>query len=181
VRIISGSHKGKTIFPGKYFNSRPTTDTAKEGLFNILNNYFDFETIGILDLFSGTGCISYEFASRGCTNITSVELSYKNAEFIKTTAKELKFEGFKSIKGNAFQFLKNSLVSYDIIFADPPYDMADIETIPDFVFQNNRLSENGWLIIEHSSKNNFSSHPNFHEKRNYGKVNFSIFKNIVNN
>ncbi|MBE9467602.1 MAG: RsmD family RNA methyltransferase [Bacteroidetes bacterium] len=176
MRIISGIYKKKLISPPKNFKLRPTTDIAKEALFNIISNNFDFEDIAVLDLFSGTGSISYEFASRGCNSIISVENNYKHASFIKGTAKQLNFDQIKTIKIDAFSYLKSCQSSFDLIFADPPYDLKEIEKIPEYVFTNNLLKNNSWLIVEHSEKTNFSESPYFKELRNYSKVHFSIFE-----
>lgn len=177
LRIIGGKYKGRLIHPHKSFRERCTTDLAKESLFNIINNNFFFEEIKVLDLFSGTGNISYEFASRGCTDITLVDINYKNIAFIKKTAKELNLtgNGIKAIQSNAFRFIKFCKTTYDIIFADPPYRAEGIESLPDLIFDNKLLKKDGWLIIEHSKTINFSEHPDFFEKRTYGNVNFSFF------
>lgn len=177
MRIISGQYKGKHINPGKNFTARPTTDIAKEGLFNIITNYFDYTDVKVLDLFSGTGSISYEFASRGCMDITSIELNFKNYAFIKKTINELGFNQITSFRADAFKFLKMSNISYDIIFADPPYDLDGIGELPDLVFSKKLLNDEGWFILEHSEKYNFAKHPNFSELRKYSQVHFSIFEN----
>lgn len=176
MRIISGSFRGKQIDPPKNFKARPTTDVAKEGLFNILANYFSFDEVVVLDLFSGSGSISYEFASRGCNDIDLVELEHKHFVFIAQTAQKLGFKQIHPIKHNAFQFLKFCKKKYDLIFADPPYDIEGIDQIPLLVFQNDLLNEGGWLIVEHSNVHNFSSSANYRETRIYGKVHFTIFE-----
>jgi 16S rRNA (guanine(966)-N(2))-methyltransferase RsmD len=178
LRIISGTYKGRTIHPPKNFKARPTTDFAKESLFNILNNNFDFSEIKALDLFSGTGSISLELASRGCVDITSVELNYNHFAFIKKTASELQFSQIKVIRADVFKFLKTNKGSYDLIFADPPYELEKIESIPDLIIERNILSEGGWFILEHGSRNDFTQHPNFKEQRVYGSVNFSVFESF---
>lgn len=175
MRIISGSYRGKIINPPKNFTARPTTDMAKEGLFNILANNFDFEEVAALDLFSGSGSISFEFASRGCPDIDLVEINPVHYAFIAKTAKELGFSQIHPVKHNAFQFLKFCNKQYNLIFADPPYDIAGVDLIPQLVFENNLLAGDGWLIIEHSEKYSFNLQQNFLETRKYGKVNFSIF------
>lgn len=179
MRIISGKYKKKTIHPPKNLKVRPTTDIAKEGLFNILSNNLDFESLKILDLFSGTGNISYEFASRGCLDITSVELNFRNFAFIKKTISELKFKQINVIKTNAFVYLRQIKDSYDLIFADPPFDHSDINKIPLMIFENNLLKKEGLLIVEHSRDTDFSNLPNFVNIRMYGKVNFSFFQNKI--
>jgi len=177
VRIISGSHKSRRINPPKNLPVRPTTDLAKESLFNILANYFDLEGLSVLDLFAGTGNISYEFASRYTNEITAVDLNFKCASFIKSTALQMGFTNIKVIRRNVFDFLKKTNKTYDIIFADPPYDLDGIEKIPQLVFDNNLLNKDGWLIIEHSKETKLDNHPNFFQIRKYSKVNFSILTN----
>jgi 16S rRNA (guanine(966)-N(2))-methyltransferase RsmD len=176
MRIISGSLKGRRINPPTNLPVRPTTDLAKESLFNILNNHVDFEKINALDLFSGTGSISLELISRGCISVTSVDMNFKCTDFIKKTALVFKVNNLHIVKTNVFNYLKFSTTTFDLIFADPPYDMQGINTIPDIIFEKNLLSENGLLIVEHSKDINFDTHNRLFEHRNYGKVNFSIFK-----
>ena len=176
MRIVSGAYKGRLIKPPKNFKARPTTDFAKENLFNILNNNFDFSELDVLDLFSGTGSISYEFASRGCNSVVSVESNFKHQIFIKKTIEELVLENVKSIKSDAFRYVKSCTNKFDIVFADPPYDLKEMESIPDFIFEQEVLQDNGWLIVEHGDKTNFSKHKHFKEVRKYGGVNFSIFE-----
>ncbi len=162
MRIISGSHRGRQIFPDKNFSARPTTDFAKENLFNILTNYIDFEEIRVLDLFSGTGSISYEFASRGAQEIISVEANYKHYAFILKTAKELGFKNMKIYKTDVFIACKKLKgQKFDIIFADPPYNLDKIQEIPATIFDNDLLGENGIAIIEHPERIQFSTHPFF--------------------
>lgn len=177
MRIISGKFRRKSIFPPKNFRARPTTDMAKESLFNIIENEYEISNLKVLDLFGGTGSISYEFASRGCTDITCVELNYNHFNFIKKTMFDLKIENeMKVVKGNAFNFLKNYSTKYDLIFADPPYDLPNIEQIPEVVFQNNLLNNEGILIVEHSEKTVFSKSERFTRLKSYGSVNFSFFE-----
>ncbi len=177
MRIISGSHRGRQIFPDKNFSARPTTDFAKENLFNILTNYIDFEEIRVLDLFSGTGSISHEFASRGAQEIISVEANYKHYAFILKTAKELGFKNMKIYKTDVFIACKKLKgQKFDIIFADPPYNLDKIQEIPATIFDNDLLGENGIAIIEHPERIQFSTHPRFSEHRQYGSVNFSLLR-----
>lgn len=176
MRIISGEYKGKRLSPPKNLPVRPTTDFAKEGLFNVLQNRLYFEDISVLDLFAGTGNISLEFASRGCKSVKSVDLNFKCVDFIKKTAKSLNFEQLLAYKSNVFKFLTSNKESFDLVFADPPYDLEEIESIPNFVFENNKLKEDGILIVEHSKSTDFSNHERFTETRKYGNVNFSFFK-----
>lgn len=177
MRIISGTHKGKLIYPDKNFKARPTTDFAKENLFNVLQNYIDIEDAAVLDLFSGTGSISYEFASRGAGKIVSIEQNYHHFSFIRRTATQLGFKNITVFKTDVFiacRKLKGS--TFDIIFADPPYDLAKIMDIPSAIFDNELLAPDGLAIIEHPGTVDFSSVPFFFEHRQYGSVNFSIFK-----
>ena len=162
--------------PPKGFKARPTTDYAKESLFNILSNNYDFEEIKVLDLFAGTGGITYEFASRGCPQIDSVEINPLHYSFIKRTSKELGFDQIHLIRNDAFKFLHFCTVSYDIIFADPPYTFKGIEEIPLTIFARKLLNENGLLILEHSDNEDFSDIQEFDSCRHYGGVNFSFFR-----
>lgn len=178
MRIISGKFKKKAIIPPKNFKARPTTDMAKESLFNILENEYDFENLKILDLFGGTGSISYEFASRGVTDITCIELNYNHYSFIKKNSIALNIQNeLKVIKTDVFRYIRNCNEKYDLIFADPPYDLKNIDTIPDLIFNNNLLLPNSILIVEHSDKTLFAKHPNFVRQKSYGSVNFSFFEN----
>jgi 16S rRNA (guanine966-N2)-methyltransferase len=176
MRIIRGSHRGRLIHPPGNLPVRPTTDLAKESLFNILENNFFFQDLSVLDLFAGTGSISYEFASRGSKLVVAVESNVRCSRFITDTAKQLNFNTLRTMRVNAFSFLKQSSQKYDIIFADPPYDMEGIELVPQLVFERLLLAENGWLVVEHSREKDFKEHPGFFEQRRYGKVNFSFFK-----
>ncbi len=178
MRIICGAHKGKRIIAPDSLPVRPTTDMAKESLFNILNNYFYFDAIEVLDLFAGTGNISYEFAARGAIHVLAVDLNQKCVDFISKTAKNLNFENLTVIKAEAFQYIKTTGRKFNVIFADPPYDMANISSIPDKIFERNLVKEDGWFILEHSEKHDFSNHSNFYELRKYGRVHFSAFINI---
>ncbi|MEA3444660.1 MAG: RsmD family RNA methyltransferase [Bacteroidota bacterium] len=175
MRIVSGTHKGRVIRPPKFFKARPTTDMAKESLFNILQNRFDFSETEVLDLFSGTGSISYEFASRSCKRIDSVEKDFRYYSFIRDTAKQFGFDNLNCIKGDCFKFLKHSSEKFDIVFADPPYELENLGDLPDLVFQSEILIDEGLFILEHPDKYNFSKHPNFSELRKYSRVNFSFF------
>jgi len=176
MRIVSGEFRGRHFSPPKNFTARPTTDFAKESLFNIINNHFDFEEISVLDLFSGTGSISFEFASRGTKSIQLVELNPQHFQFIKKVIDELNLKQIIPIRFNAFKYLLSCPATFDIIFADPPYDMTGVEEIPETVFRRNLLKPNGWLIVEHSRKTDLSNLPHFSEVRNYGSVHFSFFK-----
>lgn len=176
MRIISGTHGGRIINPPKNLRARPTTDFAKENLFNVLGNMLDFEELEVLDLFSGTGSISYEFASRGVKAITSVEINAVHYNFIRQTAQGFGFRNLHAIKANVFLYLKSCAKQFDLIFSDAPYDLEGSEQVIDLVFERELLREDGILIFEHSKGKDFSSHPRFHSLRSYGSVQFSIFK-----
>lgn len=175
MRIISGIHKGKTFSAPKNIPTRPTTDFAKEGLFNVLVNEFDIESLSVLDLFSGTGNITFEFASREAKSIVCVEQNFNCFNHIKRTTKLFNFSQIVVLKNDVFKFLKKNKQSFDIIFADPPYNIDNYNEIVDLVFENKLLNEYGWLIIEHDKHTSFENHPNFIKQRKYGNVNFSIF------
>jgi 16S rRNA (guanine966-N2)-methyltransferase len=178
MRIISGNHGGRRIHPPKDMpHTRPTTDIAKEGLFNILQNNLDFESLTTLDLFAGTGSISYELASRGCINLTLIEQDFKMHAYIKKNIDDLKFEGMKVLKIEVFQFLKNCTAAYDFIFAGPPYALSTIDQIPDLIFEKKMLNPEGWFVLEHTPRNHYESHPNFLRVKNYGTTLFSFFTN----
>ncbi len=175
MRIIRGTHSRRHIEMSAKLPVRPTTDMAKESLFNIINNHFDFKQIRVLDLFAGTGNISYEFASRESKDITAVDSNFKCIKFIKTTSEKLNFKNITTIYEDAFVFLNHCNRTFDLIFADPAYDMKNTDTLLDIIFSKKLLNKNAWLIIEHSRKLDFSQHPIFFQHRNYGNVNFSFF------
>lgn len=177
MRIISGKYKGRRISPPKNLPVRPTTDMSKEALFNILNNHFNFSELKVLDLFAGTGNISYEFASRGCEPITSIDGDMGCVNFIKKTAQEFDFD-ITAIKSDVFKFLEKNKASYDIIFADPPYGMEqkEFEKIIELVFENELLEEDGMMVIEHSKHTKLDHMENFSFDRNYGGSVFSFFE-----
>jgi 16S rRNA (guanine966-N2)-methyltransferase len=176
MRIIGGTHKGRTINAPKNLPVRPTTDFAKESIFNILNNYFEFDGLKILDLFCGTGNITYEFASRGCGEIISIDSNYTCCEFVKKTSATFQMKEVKVIKSDVFAFLKRATGNYHIIFCDPPYEMENINTLPELIFSKDLLKPQGWLIIEHGERTHLSTLEHFKEHRKYGNVNFSIFE-----
>lgn len=176
MRIISGRYRGKNIPVEKKFKARPTTDFAKESLFNILNNTIRIEDLKVLDLFAGTGSISYEFASRGCEEVTAVEINAGYAAFIKKISEELSLN-IKVVNYECFKYLKNCGQTFDLIFADPPYDINDIDKLPDLVFEKKLLKPDGIFILEHSQKYNFAGNKNLYLHKAYGSVNFSFFKN----
>jgi len=177
VRIISGKYKGRRIFPPKGLPVRPTTDMSKEALFNVLNNHFSFEGLKILDLFAGTGNISFEFASRGSTPITSVDADFGCVKFIKQVAAEYDFN-IAATKSDVFTFLERNKATYDIIFADPPYalDQKTFDKIVLQVFEKNTLQEDGMMIIEHSKYTKLDHLIHFSFKKTYGGSIFSFFE-----
>ena len=176
MRIIGGTHKGRIIRVPQGLPVRPTTDFAKEGLFNILSNKVDFESLRVLDLFTGTGHISLEFASRGAVYVCGVDKHAGCVSFLKRTAAELKLD-ISAVKSDVFTFLGNKGAKYDLIFADPPYELPDIPKIHELVFAGGFLNENGLLIIEHGAKTSLDELSGFTQKRKYGNVNFSFFEN----
>jgi len=175
MRIVGGKYRGRIFDPGKKFKARPTTDMAKESLFNVLQNSIDFENIRALDLFAGTGSISYEFVSRGCTDVTAVEINVNHIQFIKEVIEKLGEKHIRLVKSNVFVFAAHIKEQFDLIFADPPYDHPKFAEVADLIFRNNLLKPEGLFILEHSGQFDYSSHPNFKELRRYGSVHFSMF------
>ena len=178
MRIISGKYRGKKLRAPKTLPVRPTTDMAKESLFNILNNYYYFDGVKVLDLFAGTGNVSLEFASRGSEDVTAVDLDSGCIQFIEKMKTEMKIEGFKAVKEDVFKFLRKTNLKSNIIFADPPYafEQDEFESIPKIVFERELLEEGGMLIVEHFSKMDLSHLENFSFKRKYGSSVFSFFE-----
>jgi len=176
MRIVGGKYRGRIFSPGKTFKARPTTDMAKESLFNVLQNYTDFENIKALDLFSGTGSISYELASRGCTDVTAVEINPSHIQFIKEVMEKLGEKNIRLVKSNVFVFAKRINEQFDLIFADPPYDHPNFAEVADLIFKNELLKPEGIFILEHSGQFDYAAHPYFKELRRYGSVHFSIFE-----
>ena len=176
MRIITGQFKGRHFDIPRTFKARPTTDFAKDNIFNVLNGYIDFDGITVLDLFSGTGSISLELISRGCKEVVSVEKDRDHARFIAECMRKIKVESNILIRGDVFRFLKTCHQKFDLIFADPPYALPELGTIPDLIFEYNLLSTDGIFVFEHGKNNDFSNNPHFVEHRSYGSVNFSIFK-----
>ncbi|MEG1585567.1 MAG: 16S rRNA (guanine(966)-N(2))-methyltransferase RsmD [Bacteroidales bacterium] len=175
MRIISGIYRRRRFDVPKNIKARPTTDFARENLFNVLNNIIDFEDMKALDLFAGTGAISFELLSRGAGRVVSVEKHGTQYDFIRKVAKELKDDNIVPIKGDVFKFIASSREKFDFIFADPPYDLPELEKIPELIFKAGLLKEDGLFILEHSKNNDFSDMPEFDELRTYGSVNFSFF------
>ena len=176
MRIIGGYLKGKSIMPPAGYAARPTTDYAKEGLFNTLINELDFESVSMLDLFSGTGSISLELVSRGCSHVISVEQDRDHHRFITDCLKKLDTNVCLPLRGDAFRFIKSCRQQFDFIFADPPYALKELPTIPTLIFERGLLKDGGVFVFEHGRDNDFSQDAHFVEHRTYGSVNFSIFK-----
>lgn len=179
MRIISGKNRGRHIVAPDNLPVRPTTDLGKESLFNILNNYFYFDRVKVLDLFSGTGNITYEFASRGALSVIAVDADQRCTNFIKRTVEKLDFPNVAVVHQDAFLYTERCRQKFDVIFADPPYQLEGIEKIIDNVFANELLNPDGWLIMEHSKEHDFSEHPKFFQHRTYGKLNFTFLVNMT--
>lgn len=175
MRIIGGSLKGLRLNPPAKLPVRPTTDLAKEALFNILFNQFDFEKIRVLDLFSGTGNISMEFVSRGVPDLTSVDHDFGCINYLKSLIKQYDLQAIKPIKSDVFKFLETETLQYDLIFADPPYDLPQLSQIASKIFDRDLLKPQAYLIIEHPSMKKLDNHPQFLEQRKYGSSSFSFF------
>ncbi|MCK9179256.1 MAG: RsmD family RNA methyltransferase [Bacteroides sp.] len=177
MRISGGDYKRRRFQIPKTFEARPTTDFAKENLFNILMNLIDFRSgIKALDLFAGAGGISAELVSRGCSLVISIEKQKAHHDFIRKVMKELKVENNIAIRRDAIQFIKRTREQFDFIFADPPYDFKDLSSIPDLIFEHNLLTPNALFVLEHGKNNNFDNHLYFKEKRIYGSVHFTFFQ-----
>ena len=175
MRIITGRYKGRHFDIPRTFKARPTTDFAKENIFNVLTQYVDFDGATALDLFSGTGSISLELLSRGCLQVVSVEMDRDHHRFIQDCLKKLDTKACIPIRGDVFRFLKSCRQQYDFIFADPPYALKELPEIPDLVIGRQLLKDGGIFVFEHGKDYDFSNHPHFLEHRSYGSVNFSLF------
>ena len=176
MRIITGQYKGRHFDIPRTFKARPTTDFAKENIFNVLQGYIDFDDAVALDLFAGTGSISLELVSRGCSRVVSVEADRDHANFIRQCFKKLGDESDLLIRGDVFRFIKSCKQQYDLIFADPPYALPTLPTIPQLILGKGMLRPGGLLVFEHGKHNDFSDVPGFIEHRAYGSVNFSLFR-----
>ena len=182
MRIITGKYKGRHFDIPRTFKARPTTDFAKENIFNVLVQYVDFDGAEALDLFSGTGSISLELVSRGCSHVVSVELDRDHHRFIQDCMKKLTANSQEPIaniipiRGDVFRFVKSCKQQFDFIFADPPYALKELATLPDLVFERQVLKEEALFVLEHGKDYDFSEHPHFVEHRQYGSVNFSLFR-----
>lgn len=178
MRIIAGRFKGRRLHPPPKNPARPITDFAKEGLFNVLANYFDFDRITFLELFAGTGSVSFEMASRGCDDITLVEIHRPNVEFMRKTAETLRISPH-IIVGDVFQFIPNCREAFHLVFAGPPYALPKLPLLPDLILEHDLLKPKGWFVLEHSKAHSFDDHPQFKQKRNYGQAIFSIFSPVL--
>ena len=176
MRIITGKYKGRHFDIPRSFKARPTTDFAKENIFNVLNGYLDLEGAQALDLFAGTGSISLELLSRGCSHVVSVELDRDHHRFIADCLKRLGTTDCVPLRGDVFRFLKTCRQQYDLIFADPPYALPELPRLPDLVFERQLLKDGGIFVFEHGKDHDFAQHPHFVEHRAYGSVNFSLFR-----
>ena len=179
MRIITGRYKGRHFDIPRTFKARPTTDFAKENIFNVLTQYVDFDGATALDLFSGTGSISLELLSRGCQQVVSVEMDRDHHRFIQDCLKKLDTKACIPIRGDVFRFLKSCKQQYDFIFADPPYALKELPQLPDLILEKQLLTPDGLFVLEHGKDYDFSQHPHFVEHRSYGSVNFSLFKVVV--
>ena len=177
MRIITGKYKGRHFEIPRSFKARPTTDFAKENIFNVLMDYIDFDGTRALDLFAGTGSITLELLSRGCSQVVSVELDRDHHRFIQQCIAKLQEENnVQCLRADVFRFIKGSHQQFDFIFADPPYALKELPQIPDLVFAHNLLAPDGIFVFEHGKDNDFSGHPHFVEHRSYGSVNFTLFR-----
>lgn len=176
MRVITGKYKGRHFDVPRTFKARPTTDFAKESLFNVLNGYMDFEGTQALDLFAGTGSITLELLSRGCARVVSVEKDPQHYRFIASVLEKLADEAAFPVRGDVFKFLATANEQFDFIFADPPYSLPNIADIPDLVLDRNLLRPDGIFVFEHGKGNDFSYHPRLVDHRSYGSVNFSFFR-----
>ncbi len=175
MRIIGGALKGKEIRPPHGYSARPTTDFAKEGLFNVLDNEYEFADLKVLDLFGGTGAIAFEFASRGAGRVYCVEMARENASFIKKEAARLGLQNVTMVRANVFDFLPLCHEKFDIVFADPPYALEGLDTLPDKVFAADIIHPECYFILEHPGTYSFKDHPHFVKEKTYGKVHFTFF------
>ena len=181
MRIITGKYKGRHFDIPRTFKARPTTDFAKENIFNVLIQHVDFDGAEALDLFSGTGSISLELLSRGCSRVVSVELDRDHHRFIQDCLKKLgatkgTVPNMIPIRGDVFRFVKSCKQQFDFVFADPPYALKELSTLPDLIIERGLLKPDGLFVLEHGKDYDFSQHPHFLEHRQYGSVNFSLFR-----
>ena len=176
MRIISGIFRGRRFNPPKNITARPTTDFAKESLFNLLQNRMDMEGKDVLDLFAGTGGIGLECVSRGAREVTAVELAHVQQNFIIQTCRQLGIRNLQVVRGDVFRYINSCRLQFDFIYADPPYALETLPLLPALIFEKGLLREGGWFVLEHSADDDFSTQPHFVEHRQYGSVNFSFFQ-----
>ena len=177
MRIIAGTLRGRRLEPPQNLPVRPTTDMARESLFNILNNYVDYEECAVMDLFAGTGAVSLEFISRGAREVTAIDINMQCTDFIKQSTAKLGIGNLHVVRADVFDLLKRANRKFDIVFADPPYALEGLPTLPDIVFDRGVLTDDGIFILEHPREYSFEEHPHFWQHRAYGKVNFTFFAN----
>ena len=177
MRIIAGSLRGRRLNPPDRLPVRPTTDMARESLFNILNNYVDYEDCTVMDLFSGTGAVALEFVSRGARQVTAIEINAQCTDFIKQTASQFGVSNLHVVRADVFDLLKRANKRFDIIFADPPYALDKLADLPNLIFEKEVLADDGIFVLEHPREFQFEEHPHFWQHRAYGKVNFTFFAN----
>lgn len=175
MRIIAGNLKGRRLNPPANLPVRPTTDMAREALFNILNNYVDYEECTVMDLFSGTGAVAVEFISRGVREVTAIDINSACTDYIKSESARLGLHNMRVVRADVFDLLKRANRKFDIVFADPPYAIEGLDKLPDMVFEHQLLNDDGIFILEHPREYTFEEHPHFWQHRNYGKVNFTFF------
>lgn len=176
MRVTGGELRGRRPKPVKGFSGRPTTDFGREGLFNLLRSRVDIEGANVLDLFAGTGMVSLEFASRGCASVTCVEMDGRAVRSIQQMFDTFGLDQGQAIRGNALDFIKRALTSFDIVFADPPYDLPEMAELPERILASGLLEPGGWFILEHGQRTDVSFAPSFKECRHYGHVHFSLFE-----
>ena len=177
MRIIAGTLRGRRLNPPDRLPVRPTTDMARESLFNILNNYVDYEECTVLDLFAGTGAVSFEFVSRGAKAVTAIDINAQCTEFIKQSALKMNVRNLHVVRADVFDLLKRANQRFDIVFADSPYALEELPLLPDLVFDKGLLTDDGIFVLEHPREYQFEEHPHFWQHRAYGKVNFTFFAN----
>jgi 16S rRNA (guanine(966)-N(2))-methyltransferase RsmD len=178
MRIVSGKLKGRQINVPKNFKGRPTTDFARESLFNVLNNMLDIDDCAVLDLFSGTGAFCLECFSRGAEDVMAIELNGMHVKFISDNFKAFEVKKGRVLKSDVFSFLQKSTFSFDLIFADPPFDLPELDRLPDAVLNSSALKKSGLFILEHPAEHKFDTHPNFEKHKSYGHVHFSFFRHL---
>ncbi len=177
MRIIAGTLRGRRLNPPQNLPVRPTTDMARESLFNILNNYVDFDECSVMDLFAGTGAVSLEFVSRGAREVTAIDINAQCTDYIKQCSVQLGVRNLHVVRADVFDLLKRANRRFDIVFADPPYALESLASLPDLVFGAGVLTDDGIFVLEHPREYSFEEHPHFWQHRAYGKVNFTFFAN----